>query len=342
MVDDRQSFRPTEIWTPREIDFELEPAIEAARTELNSKNPDQLIHELQRLVKHSDNGVTYAVLKGERSEEYSDTDALVMFNPFANTATANMLVRSEFIREVAKQANVRDEEGKLKPVIMLASPGLYGSKLKLTRKDKKLIRSGNLGPAAKEYLHAVSALGYGRVALLGASQGADLAIAGGQHNTAVNLDKTSLAAAEPAGVKTRTPLELALNFSKAGPDIDERAKASGLSALNAAHAIRKDYRAFWLSLTYPTNWRTLEFGMAHSSFESQLQSLITTGKLDRIVVGYGDASLITPDNSIEPSLARLHEKVNSSLLIDVKVKGGTHAWPEELPVLAKLYLKSLV
>src|SRR6478672_4133708 len=106
-----ETFEPTEIWTPESPDFHLGPAIETARREMNEKHPVQLIHELQSLVKRSDSGVVYAIFKGEHPEEYSDTDTLVMFNPFANTATTNMLVRAEFIRQVAKQSNVRDEKG---------------------------------------------------------------------------------------------------------------------------------------------------------------------------------------------------------------------------------------
>src|SRR6266478_2698267 len=108
---------PTEIWTPNDKNFELGVAIEDARREMNSRRPDWLIHELRQNIRQSDSGVVYAVLKGSRPTQYSETDALVIFNPFANTATDNMLVRAEFIRRVAEKANVRDDKDKLKPVI---------------------------------------------------------------------------------------------------------------------------------------------------------------------------------------------------------------------------------
>src|SRR5579862_304843 len=186
------AFEPDEIWEPRTPSFDVDSAIHAAKESLNNQDPARLIAQLKAEVLRSPSGIVYAVLKGESPEEYSDTDAIVTFNPFANTATANMLVRAEFIRQVAKDADVRDENGKLKPVIVLSSPGLHGSKLHLTRKEKQEVRSGDLGSAAREYLQAVSELGYGHVALLGYSQGADLALAGAKQSASVNLDKTSL------------------------------------------------------------------------------------------------------------------------------------------------------
>lgn len=346
-------FEPTETWEPRTPGFDLEPAIEVARHNLNHKNPAQLIDSLNDSVLRSDSGIVYALLKGEHPEEYSDTDALVMFNPFANTATANMLVRAEFIREVAKQANVRDEAGKLKPVIMLASPGLHGSRLRLNRDEKGQVRSGNLGPVAREYLRAVSELEYGHIALLGYSQGGDLALAGGLSASAANLDRSSLTIGESAGTKDRQVLldsspvgvasSLGKDFMRAGPDIGQRAKDSGLLALNMAHdEIRSDYRNFWVSMAYLSNWNLLARGMSHDSFETNMQTVLDEGKIDKIVVAYGDQSTITPIKSIEPSLAELHRKANNDQLLTIKVKGGTHAWGEDLTVLAKLYLKALI
>jgi hypothetical protein len=330
-----------EIWTPRTVDFDLEPAILMARNEINGKNPAHLIDNLNRQVKRSDSGIVYAVLRGDEPEEYSATDAVVMFNPFANTATANMLVRAEFIREVAKHADVRDETGKLKSIIMLASPGMHGSKLQLNHSEKSKIKHGDLGPAAEKYLKTVTALDYGRIALMGASQGADLAISGSSPSIKLDLDRTALAVAEPASVVDRSWPRLAKDFANAGPDIDDRAKDTGLTALNAAHDIRSDYYNFWLSMFSPTNWRLMSRAMTHASFEAQMQSIIEGGELDRLVVGYGDRSTITPAQSIEPSIAKLHKSVHSDQLLSVEVKGGTHAWSEELTVLAKLYLKAL-
>jgi hypothetical protein len=342
-MTNKAAFSPTEIWEPRTPGFDLEPAIEVAQHNMNHKNPAELIDKLNASVQRSDSGIVYALLKGEHPGEYSDTDALVMFNPFANTATANMLVRAEFIREVAKESDVRDEAGKLKPVIMLASPGLHGSNLKLNGEDKKQIRKGDLGPAAREYLKAVSAMDFGHIALLGYSQGADLALAGGASAAVANLDKSVIAIGEPASVQDRGLLNLGKNFMNAGPDIGQRAKDSGLLALNMAQdEIRSDYRNFWTSMIYPSNWNLLARGMSHDYFQANMQTILDAGKINKIVVAYGDRSSITPIESIEPSLAELHRKVSDDRLLTIRVKGGTHAWGEDLTVLAKLYLKALV
>lgn len=336
--------KPTEIWSANKPSFEFGSSIEKARDEMNRKNPEELIHDLRHNVKRSDQGIVYAVLKGntpQEQSEYSSSDALVMFNPFANTATANMLVRAEFIREAAKFSNVRDEAGKLKPVIMLAAPGLHGTKMQLDFSEKRLIRKGYLGPISEKYLKAVSALEYGRVALLGYSQGADLALAGAHRAYSSNLDATSLSIGEPAGVQKRSLPALAHDFFKAAPDIEKRAAESGLRSLDKARGLSSDYRIFLASAPYLTNI-LLAKGMSSSSFEEQMNLAINERLIDKFVVAYGTSSTITPAKQIEPALARLREQIRDERLITIKVSNGTHAWGEQLTLLAKLYLRALV
>jgi hypothetical protein len=339
---------PTEIWTPQERDFDLGDTIEESRREINTKNPKQLIHGLEKTVKHSEAGVTYAVLKGEDPSNYSDTEALVMFNPFANSATPNMLVRAEFIRLVAEHENVRDDQGKLKPVIMLASPGLFGDRLALSRSEKKQVRSGDLGPAAKELLGAVSAIEYGRVALLGFSQGADMAISGALEAESSNLDLTELSVGDPAQVKERKAYELALDFLKSGSkfqgSIDEsaiEAQKTAIGKSSASLARNKDFIRFGVTALTPTN-RTIWAALGKNEFESQMNRLINETAAHKIVVGYGGESDISPPSEIEPALTRLHDEVADNRLISVRVNGKTHAWGDQLPLLAKLYMRALV
>ncbi|MGH7195308.1 MAG: hypothetical protein ACREGA_00850 [Candidatus Saccharimonadales bacterium] len=202
---------------------------------MNQKNPLELIDDLRAKVRYAENGAAYALMDGDNPDEYSKTDALVTFNPYANRATPHMLVRAEFIREAAKFSDVRDEAGKLKPVIMLASPGLGGSNIKLSREDRKQIRNGDIGPFAKELLQAVSALDIGRVSLLGYSQGADVALAGANINQAVNLDTDRLAIGEPVGVEPRTMPQLGKDFLKIGnKDFQDAMDRSGLEVLKSA------------------------------------------------------------------------------------------------------------
>lgn len=340
-------FKPTEIWTPRSDNFELGEAIDRARYEINRKDPDRLIDELKSSVRRSDNGVVYTVLMGDHPEEYSETDALVMFNPFANTGTSNMLVRAEFIREVAKNADVRDQNGKLKPVIMLASPGIRGSRPKLSGDEKNKIRNGNLGPAIKEFLAAVSALEYGKVALLGFSFGADMAVSGASHAYDANLDITELSVGEPAAVETRSRPELGIDFIKSGGQFQESISEGGLKAQKKAIGKNNfsltrilDYARFGIVSLTPTN-RALWSYLGHNLFERQLQEIFDNGTVDRTVVAYGSRSHIAKTSSIEPQLARLHSLVGDNRLTSIKVEGKDHSWGDQLPLLAKLYLRAL-
>lgn len=342
MSETTTPYQPTELWTPENGDFHLEESIQRARYEMNQENPGELIEALQQNAKKSPTGVSYAILKGENPEEYSNTDALVTFNPFANAATPNMLVRAEFIRRVAKSANVCDDEGKLKPVIMVASPGIGGSSIRLSSEDKKLIRGGELGPAAKEYLTAVSERDYGRIALLGFSQGADMVLAGARNAYSANLDIKSVAAGDPAGVEKRTVPGITgdmlkvsgkdLKYSIAETGLETQAKAFGSGTV--------DFARFGASTTRPANLRTI-MALSQDSFEKNVSEILREGNVEKLVVGYGEESMITKPEAIEPTLQQLQEEFGSESLMSIKVAGRNHAWGDQLTLLAKLYMRSL-
>lgn len=340
-----KEFTPTEVWTPETADPAFDEVIEKAQREMNSQNPEQLIDALKYKVDRSEQGIVYAVLDGntpDERREYSATDALVMFNPFANTATSNMLVRSEFLRLAAKNADVRDSDGKLKSIIMLASPGVHGSKLKLSRQEKKRISNGDLGPAAEEYLQTVRELEFGHIALLGFSQGADMAVAGTRSASKANLDPDSLSVGDPASIEDRGLVVLAKDFNAAAPDLESTALRSGLNALDNARHERWGYTEFAASALYPANWYRLGKAMGKSSFETNMQAVLDNSGLDRVVVGYGGKSTISPPEYIEPTLARLRSRIEEGQLLTIKVKDASHAWGDDLTLLAKLYLKSLI
>lgn len=298
-----------------------------------------MIHWLR--VERSDNGIAFAILKGERPEEYSSTEALVTFNPFGNTASPNMLVRAEFIREVAYFANIRDGQGKLKPVIMLAAPGVKGSKLKLSKEERKEIKKGELGPAAKELLHAVSEKGIGRIALLGFSQGADVALAGARTGYSANLDVEDVSIGDPAGVKDRNPLALGRDFAKAAPGLEAAANRTGLRVLRPAREVKGEFSRFYISAIQPINSMVIAKALGVNSFESRMQEILDEGKVNNLVVGYGAESTISNPKDIEPAMARLYERNGEEAFTSIKVEGGTHAWGDQLTLLAKLYMRAL-
>ena len=334
-------FIPTELWAPDSEEFDLGTPIHRALEEMNGKDPSQLISSLEKSVEHSERGVAYAILKGDNPGEYSDSEALVMFNPFANAATPNMLVRAEFIRTVAKFSDVRDAQGKLKPVVMLASPGSNGSSLRLTRDERQELRRGELGPAARELLHAVSEQEIGRVTLLGFSQGADLALAGARKAYAANLDTHAVAVGDPAGVEDRTMPRLAGDFFKAGAkDLKQAITATGLTAQQKAlGAGMVDFIHFGVSALRPTNLR-LYNTLGANSFEAHVQQILDEKVVDRLAVGYGGNSAISKPEAIEPALQRLYDEYGEGSFISIKVDGGKHTWGDQLTLLSKLYMEA--
>ncbi len=336
-----EDLRPTEVWTPDRDFNDLDDAIDRARDSLNRKNPQMLISDLMDKVEKTPAGVTFAVLKGPKPEKYSETSALVMFNPFANGATPNMLVRTEFIREVARFANVRDETGELIPAVMMASPGVRGSNIELSIDERKQIRQGDLGPFAKELLSAVSHKEIGRVALCGFSQGADVALAGAREAYSANLDVGALSVGDPAGVINRNTIILARDFGNASPELETDALKSNLEALDMARHMRFEYTRFALSTLYPSNWYLLGGAMGKETFETRMQQIIDEGKVDSIVAGYGEKSTIAPPESIEPVIQRLYESNGKESFISIKVKNARHSWGDNLNLLARLYLRAL-
>lgn len=339
---ERNRFTPTEIWTPNSENFELDESIQHALHEMNQKDPDQLIHELKESVDQSEAGVVYAMLRGNNPGEYSDKSALVMFNPFAGAATSNMLVRAEFVREVAKHADIRDpDDGKLKPVVMLASPGLLGSKLFLSEEERSELKRGELGPAARELLRAVSEKEFGQVALLGFSQGADMALAGARSAYSANLDVQSVAIGDPAGVETRSSSELARDFFKAGAgDLKKVVTATGLDAQKKALGSGVvDFARFGMSGVRPINLALFK-SLGNDVFGERVQELLDEGIVDRLVVGYGADTAIAKPEQIEPVIQRLYEQNGESKFISVRVGEGKHTWGDQLTLLAKLYMRA--
>lgn len=333
----------TEIWTPKSPEFELGTAITEAIKEINSQDPKKMIEGLEQKVQKSKNGIRFAVLDGNRPDEYSQTDALVMFNPFANAATDNMLVRAEFIRLVAKHEDVRDDAGKLKPVVMLASPGLGGSKVNLTREEIDEVIAGELGPVAREMLHAVSELEVGHVALLGFSQGADMAVAGARQGYSANLDTKSVAIGDPAGIADRDATALGLDFMKSG-GMKEVVQANNIDAQKIALGFgygNQDFlQGFIPSVLFNRTNHYIWRALGNNSFEQHIQQILDEGKVEKLVIGYGAESAIAQPAKIEPIINALDTN-NPTSLTSIKVESARHTWGDNLALLAKLYMRAV-
>jgi hypothetical protein len=286
-----------------------------------------------------------SLMGGSDSSEYSATDALVMFSPHAHGLTPNMLVRGEFTRRVAEKKNVRDQEGKLKPVIVVANPGIRGSNFKLTRAEGWKVRNGDLGPVARELLRSVTVKDFGRVALFGYSEGSDIALAGVHEAYGTSLDTVAVGVGDPVAVKDRgrkyvRDARLLSDFMKA-PDFKPSVERTGLEVQQVALGNgMADMIEFTTSGFHPLNLALMR-GIGKNTFESQVEAAIERGAVDRIVAAYGENTAIAKPSEIEPALERLHGIDENGALISVKVGGANHTWGDQLTLLAKLYMRAV-
>jgi hypothetical protein len=336
-MDRNSLFMPTEIWTP-ETEHPFDQYVTTAANEMNQEDSKNLIKKIMKQVHTAENGVVYGLLNGDRPQDYSATDALVILNPYGNTATPNQMVRAEFIRRVAEKADVRDEQGKLKPVILIASPGLGGTSVKLTDRERERIRNGELGVMSEKMLYAIQAAQIGNIALLGFSQGASIAMEGAHNANKGNLDVHSLVMGDYPGVELRSTNQIRSDFMKAGnKDLDEAIKKSDVQAQQMAIGKKViDFSKFLISSMYPIN-QDLYKGMAQNTFENSMQELLLEGRVPNIVVAYGGDSAISKPTQIEPKLSRLYEKNGQDCIISIKVDKEKHTWGDNFRLLGRLY-----
>jgi hypothetical protein len=332
------SFTPTKEWN---VTDELSPSVSDAIWDINQESPRQLISDLLTHEQRSKRSIKHSVLVGNNPGEYSATDALVIFNPFANGLTPNMLVRGEFVRRVAKFRGVTDDEGKYKPVILLANPDLRDCNLRyIDKTDTELVRQGEFGPHAKELLGAVSERGFGRVSLAGFSLGADMVLAAGREAYSGNLDVAAIAIGDPVGVESRSRRTLLRDFTRTGNKaLKQSINNSGIEAQKVATDGLVGLVSFGISAAVIKANRAQYKGMGVDSFIGRSYEIIKQGKVGKITVAYGSESLITKPTSIEPSLALIDEDYPNRVE-SIKVNGANHAWGDQLTLLARLYMRA--
>lgn len=363
-IPDQKSFIPDQTWNPT-VELEHPDApIAAAIASMNAEKPQKLISDLRKcVVTDPDTNITYGVFRGdgEHDEEYSSSEAIVTIAPFANGATANMLVRNEFLRRVFEEAGVRDASGKLKPVVGIVSPGRLvamenwqgmrsqeswrdlrslgneSSNYRLSADERRQVRRGDLGPVAREMLTTVSRRDFGRVSLFGYSQGGNLVQSAVLSAPTANLDVTGAAIGDPSNSEDRSLLRLGADFFKTGSK--DRALASRLGGLTAEQMAQRlrygDFPSFIPSGILGNNLDLYQ-GLGRNTLGENLQTSINSGITPGLVVAYGGESAIAKPNKIEPILANLIDP--GEIVTTIKVDGMNHSWGDYLPLLAKLYL----
>lgn len=340
-----------ELWRPNTAEFDFDDPVRAGIEQMNRRDYHELVSDLRAKIEYFlpderyEAGMTFAVLTGENPDDYSASEAIVSFNPYANGATDNMLIRHEFIRLCAENAGVRDEDGKLLPVIMIASPSV-SSELVLDESQLRTIRKeGRFSVAAEELMRPVRERNFGRVALAGFSQGADMATSAAESAYSAQLDATSLTIGDPAGVTRRGILELGIDFMRSAPTLKDNVMAGGVEAVKIAQGLhaeikpeQNDMLIFARSALNKVN-RSLWRGLTRDGFHETIGNVIASNNLDQIVVAWGGNSSITPAEVMRREFAKYENDSSGQNLTTIEVKGAQHGWGDNLPLLAKLYLK---
>lgn len=191
-------------------------------------------------------------------------------------------------------------------------------------------------------LQAVSGRAIGRVALLGFSQGADMALAGAHIAHEANLDARALAIGDPAAITARPLPNLVHDFFSASTkDINQAVEATGLDAQKVAYGSgARGIFQFGVSALFPTNVNIMR-GLSKSAFEANMQAVLDQGEVNRPVVAYGGDSAIAKPDIIEPALESLYDKYGESSILSIKIDGANHAWSNQFTLLAKLYMRAI-
>lgn len=101
-------------------------------------------------------GLDYAVLHGGAPERTS-TDRAIMLHAALGISLDEMLPIAEFIRRLADEADLHDEQGLPLPVVVTGTPD-YRFAQRLSKADRHALRSGDMGVIGRQNLRLVNRL----------------------------------------------------------------------------------------------------------------------------------------------------------------------------------------
>ncbi len=275
-------------------------------------------------------GPKYAVIREPGSSEHT---AMVFTLPFCNplkpdftsggaaaqtlkagnkkgfdSNTANNLIKHGFTFDVMKALGVRDSEGKTVPIVIVSADSAdYNPKL--TRKQKKDRKNGDLSIYADNAEAVLEHEGYGRVHVGGYSQGASVGHAMLARST--NLDVVSATLAEMTSYKDRPTGELAKNYllDQPAPKNESGIKSEGKWTESGPESRRElesiQNRAMITmaqTIALKGAWRTA-LALKHGTMQADLiMAVKERGGVFPLTIGWNGTSSITHD--IEDRLIR--------------------------------------
>lgn len=328
------SYEP-EIWYPEQG---LSPAIIDTKEHFNRMGYEALMAQMPES-EVNPYGVRYLTLAPEGS---SNTEAMVMFNPYTNGMTDNMMLRGEFIRMAAEKSGITDENGDSLPLMILASPAL-GSRVKMNSEEWMDTARGNLEVVSKKMLESIRELEVGKVALLGFSQGTETATGASSVAYEMGVDVSGLSVGDPVSAKKKLMLKMLSQFAAQGknlePTVQEAGvepfmKAQGFGEHGSVSSMIKGNMQILLSMAKPSSI-AIGAGMSRGGFDNRLAKALESNGDMLTTVAYGESPL-TENDDLEEILGSHTDRVQA-----IRVEGANHTWGDNAGLLAKLYLRAL-
>jgi hypothetical protein len=332
------------LWTPDKDTFVYPEAVLQVADDFNNTDFRRLAHDVgEHVMRDNATGIEY----GEwREEGDSDTDVIAMFSTFATRIDSNMQLRGEFCNRVFRQAGLTDQAGKPLPLIFFGAPA-GNARYPLSHEQRKIVASGDLGPAAAAQLELLKRKGYGRAALLGFSQGGSMSAAGARVAHEQDMDITAVGAASVPNVIERGAFALQLAFGAQAKNLRPDLDKGDLLPFIEVH--KRDYseaaytRAMLSQLAI--NWALFK-GMTHDRFGSDLkealqqnsdaQTTISAAAGKRDGVGRANETRLTIEN-----LRHDAQVIGAPNPHYVAIDQGHHSWGDRVTLLASFYAYAL-
>ncbi len=329
------------LWTPDQDGFVYPDAVLEVSDQFNKHIPYEVLvaRANERVVRKRQTGIEY----GEwRQAGDSTTDAIGMFSTFASRIDTNMALRGEFCDMVFREMGITDSEGNPLPFFYFGAPA-GPARYPLSREERRVTAAGDLGPAALSQLEVIKHQGFGRMALLGHSQGGSMAAAAARVAGEADLDVLSIGAASVPNVKERGKLALQVAFAMQGKHLRPDLKAGGINAFIRVHEEEyselKYAKAMFSQL--PLNWALFN-AMTHDTFGADLEAALSNSPGLRATLsaatGQHDGVGLEPETrGVLEDLRHDARERGTPLPHFVSVKGGNHSWGDRVKILASFY-----
>ncbi|MGH7249914.1 MAG: hypothetical protein ACREGC_02985, partial [Minisyncoccia bacterium] len=294
-----------ELWRPNSPDFVYPDSVLETKETMNSLSYDEVMGDIPIMFegRHAQNGINSALIGTPGS---STEEAVVLYLAFANKLSSHNLIKADFIRRVLDRAGIRDDGGKPLPVLEIASPSLGSTIRPLGKNGGAEITAGVFYPATKPSLDIVKHRGFGKVGLIGHSQGGTFAIhAAGQAYDA-GLDLKVAAPSDMLGTKEFQKTALLKAFGSDADYLEHEVVSAGLKAY--VEAFGYDRSSSWLKrraqdarflidvAAHPKlNLFNLFPGLGKLTFEDALARVVDSEPDEPIVVGYGNKDQLVAD-----------------------------------------------